>query len=385
MRRCDARCPLCTWQSMKPGETSLPRASISRSTRPSNGRPTCSTRSSSITTTPSRHSVCVPPSKPTTHPPVIRVRTSARRLERVAPRLVGLRTRDQLALGESLRPERADVDAVRAAFGDQLGHARAYRRRDLEARAAERRREVEPVDPGRRAEDRVAIGAVTVERAIAAGELGALSPQDARDRRPLADLRAARLRLPPEAFNHVGRARVAARRLIGGGADVVHVDEGLQRLELVRRQRDGVDADAAQHQDVALQRAGILRPNDREEAGAPEDGRPAHALRPVAEERIACPRQPRVLDVGVVHTHERARAAGGAAGQRALLEEDDALDAGRRQRERDAGTDYPATDHDHVRGHGRAGFKRKLTGWRPCSESTTYFFTLGRILSIASR
>src|SRR5881409_2573494 len=76
MSRCEARWPLCTWQSMKPGDTSLPRASISRSTRPSNGGPTWSTRSSSITTTPSRHSACVPRSKPTTHPPVIRVRTS---------------------------------------------------------------------------------------------------------------------------------------------------------------------------------------------------------------------------------------------------------------------------------------------------------------------
>src|SRR5207237_8536880 len=86
---------------------------------------TAGPRASSITATPPRHSVCVPPSKPTTQPPVIRVRTSARRLEMVAPRLVGMRTRDQLALGESLRPERADVHAVRAAFGDQLGHARA--------------------------------------------------------------------------------------------------------------------------------------------------------------------------------------------------------------------------------------------------------------------
>src|SRR5206468_1842515 len=48
----------------------------------------------------------------------------------------------------------------------------------------------------------------------------------------------------------------------------------------------------------------------------------------LAEPRIARPRQARVLDVGVVHAHERARAARCAAGQGALLEEDHALDAG---------------------------------------------------------
>src|SRR5258705_8045925 len=59
---------------MKPGQTSLPRASISSSTAPEKLDPTCTTRSPSHTTTPSRMRVCPPPAKPTTQPPRIRPR-----------------------------------------------------------------------------------------------------------------------------------------------------------------------------------------------------------------------------------------------------------------------------------------------------------------------
>src|SRR6185436_2537268 len=69
MRRCDARWPECTCVSMNPGHTSLPRASISASARPSNWLPTWTTRSASYTTTPSGTRVCVPFANPTTQPP----------------------------------------------------------------------------------------------------------------------------------------------------------------------------------------------------------------------------------------------------------------------------------------------------------------------------
>src|SRR5215475_1221045 len=69
MSRCEARCPECTWVSMKPGQTSLPRASISSSTVPEKAPPTWTMRSFSHTTTPSRTSVWPWPAKPTTQPP----------------------------------------------------------------------------------------------------------------------------------------------------------------------------------------------------------------------------------------------------------------------------------------------------------------------------
>src|SRR5438552_3544567 len=59
---------------MKPGQTSLSAASISRSAAPAKRGPTWTMRSPSNTTTPSRISVWPPPAKPTTQPP----RTSVR-------------------------------------------------------------------------------------------------------------------------------------------------------------------------------------------------------------------------------------------------------------------------------------------------------------------
>src|SRR5882672_5140164 len=84
MRRWEARWPECTWVSMKPGETSLSRASISSSTVPEKPEPTWTTRSPSQTTTPSRMSVCAPPAKPTTQPPRIspRIRLGELRVAR---------------------------------------------------------------------------------------------------------------------------------------------------------------------------------------------------------------------------------------------------------------------------------------------------------------
>jgi hypothetical protein len=61
----------------------------------------------------------------------------------------------------------------------------------------------------------------------------------------LTDFRAARHRLSPEAFHHVGRARVAAVWLVRGGADVVDVEERLEARELGGRERHRVDADPA--------------------------------------------------------------------------------------------------------------------------------------------
>src|SRR5260370_32307126 len=59
---------------MKPGQTSLAAAAISRSAAPSKRGPTWTMRSPSNTTTPSRISVWLSPAKPTTQPP----RTSVR-------------------------------------------------------------------------------------------------------------------------------------------------------------------------------------------------------------------------------------------------------------------------------------------------------------------
>src|SRR6266851_5685496 len=50
--------------------------------------------------------------------------------------------------------------------------------------------------------------------------------------------------------------------------------------------------------------------DDGHEARAREHGRAPHALAPVPEDRVARPRQPRVLLVRVVHAHERARPTG---------------------------------------------------------------------------
>src|SRR5258705_2142617 len=68
---------------MKPGATSLPGASITRSAVPSKRAPTWTMRPSSHTTTPSRISVCVRPPNPTTQPPRIN--------PRMAPGLAELR------------------------------------------------------------------------------------------------------------------------------------------------------------------------------------------------------------------------------------------------------------------------------------------------------
>src|SRR5581483_10766668 len=107
---------------------------------------------------------------------------SARRLCVVASRLVGMLARDELSLGEPLWPERGDVYTVRAALGDELRHATTDGGSDLEAGPAEGRGEIEPVDPRCRAQDRVTIGTVAVERAIAARELRALhAPESLRE------------------------------------------------------------------------------------------------------------------------------------------------------------------------------------------------------------
>src|SRR5258705_12608810 len=80
----------------------------------------------------------------------------------------------RLALGEPAEAEGLNVDRLSAPIRDELGHAGADRRGDLEAGAAERGGEVEPIDAAHRAQDRVAIGSVAAERALAAGEGGSL-------------------------------------------------------------------------------------------------------------------------------------------------------------------------------------------------------------------
>src|SRR6266404_6307734 len=92
---------------------------------------------------------------------------SARRLLVVAAGRVRVPARDAAALGEALGTERGDVDGARAALGDQLRQTGADGRRDLEAGAAERGGQIETVDAAHRAEDRVTVGAVAVEGAIA--------------------------------------------------------------------------------------------------------------------------------------------------------------------------------------------------------------------------
>src|SRR5262249_44286437 len=79
------------------------------------------------------------------------------------------------------------------------------------------------------------------------------------------------VRLPAKAPPEVGGAGVATLGLVGGGADVVDVDERLQRLDLARRQRDGVDTEAAEHGDVLAQRRSIRWAHDGQEARAGED------------------------------------------------------------------------------------------------------------------
>src|SRR5262250_1577285 len=68
---------------MNPGQTSLPRASISSSTVPEKREPTWTMRSFSHTTTPSRTRVWPWPAKPTTQPPRIspRIAQSSRLCE----------------------------------------------------------------------------------------------------------------------------------------------------------------------------------------------------------------------------------------------------------------------------------------------------------------
>src|SRR6202030_1856775 len=62
------------------------------------------------------------------------------------PPRVGIRPRAGAPRREAAEPERRDVDRLGPALRDQLGHARAHRRGDLEAGAAERGGQVEPVD-----------------------------------------------------------------------------------------------------------------------------------------------------------------------------------------------------------------------------------------------
>src|SRR6266404_103850 len=109
----------------------------------------------------------------------------------------------------------------------------------------------------------------------------ALAAQDLPDRSPLEDPRAELGCATPEALDRAGGIRVAALGLPGGGADVVDVREGLQVVELARRQRGGVDADAPQHLDVLAERVGIRGRDDVHESGVREHRRSAHDLGPV--------------------------------------------------------------------------------------------------------
>src|SRR4030095_6164203 len=72
-----------------------------------------------------------------------------------------------------------DSHGLGGALRDQLRHALAHRGGDLEAGAAEGRREIQTVHALHRAEDGVTVTAVAVEGAIAAGERGALHERDA--------------------------------------------------------------------------------------------------------------------------------------------------------------------------------------------------------------
>src|SRR4030095_12324327 len=90
----------------------------------------------------------------------------------------------------------------------------------------------------------------------------ALATQDAGHAGPLAHLSAQILRPAPEPLDGRGRIGVAARRLEGGGAEVLDVREGLEVMELVGRERHGVDPDGAEHLDVAAERVGVLRGHD---------------------------------------------------------------------------------------------------------------------------
>src|SRR5262245_45208123 len=76
---------------MKPGQTSLPRASISSSTVPAKARPTWTMRSFSHTTTPSRTRVWPWPAKPTTQPP------------RMSPRMAQSSRRGEASTGNATR------------------------------------------------------------------------------------------------------------------------------------------------------------------------------------------------------------------------------------------------------------------------------------------
>ncbi len=177
----------------------------------------------------------------------------------------------------------------------------------------------------------------------------ALAPDDAGHRGPLEDAGAQLPGAPAEALDRVLRIGVAAVGLVRGGAEVRHVGEGLEVLELRGRDGDRVDADSAQHLHVLPEGVRVGRCHHVEEARMGEDRGPAHQLLPVREEREAGPRQPRVPLVRIVHADEGARPARGAARQRALLEQHDPLDPPGGQRVGDARSVDSTTDHDHVR------------------------------------
>src|SRR5262247_3532711 len=88
----------------------------------------------------------------------------------VSPYRVRIRAFRRAPLGEAPEAERFDIDRLRPAIEDQLGHADAHRGRDLEAGAAERGGEIEAVDTVHPPEDRVAVAAVAIEGAIAPRE-----------------------------------------------------------------------------------------------------------------------------------------------------------------------------------------------------------------------
>src|SRR5213594_415813 len=185
----------------------------------------------------------------------------------------------------------------------------------------------------------------------------------------------------PEAFDRGGGVGVAALGLPGCGAQVLDVGERLEVAELARREGDGVDPDRAQHLDVLPERVGIRRGDDVHEPRVGEYGRAAHDLRPVLEDGEAGEREPRVPLVGVVHPHERARPARGAAGQRRLLAENDARDAPRGQGIRDARAVDAATDHHDVGGLSHPeGYSFRRIPYHVASPARRFTFGLGRCL-----
>ena len=259
------------------------------------------------------------------------------------------------ALGPEIGPEHV-VDEDHVGLGERPGPLHLHR--------------VEPFDPRRQLEPELAAqtrgpgagGDHDGARVDAPGARlhaghAALAAQNLPNRSPLEDS-SAELGCPtPEAFDRAGGIRVAALGLPRGGADVVDVGEGLQRVELARRQRGGVDTDAAQHLDVLAERVGVRGCDDVHESGVREHGGAAHDLGPVPEDREAGERQARVPLVRVVHANERARATRGAVGERRLLAEHDTAHATRGQRVCDAHAVDSAPDNDDV---GRLGHAEYL-------------------------